>query len=56
MAIKSKSLSSAELSEIEDEWNDSTVVKKLLGHIRYLTDALIRLTGDKVAEEEEDAG
>ena len=51
MAIKSKSLSSAELSEIEDEWNDSTVVQKLLGHIHYLTDSIIRLTGEAVTEE-----
>lgn len=42
MAIKAKSLTSEELDQIKDEWEDSTVVTKLLGHIMYLTDALIR--------------
>ncbi len=44
--IKSKQLSADELGKIEDEWDDSTVVKNLLGHIRYLTDALISERGN----------
>jgi len=45
--IKAKQLPADELGVIEDEWSDSTVVKKLLGHIRYLTDAVIRERGKK---------
>lgn len=44
--IKAKQLSADELGVIEDEWDDSTTVKSLLGHIRYLTDALIRQRGE----------
>jgi len=51
--IKAKALSADELGKIEDEWNDSTVVKQLLGHIRYLTDAIIQGRG-KAAEESGD--
>ncbi len=39
--IEVKRLTSEELGKIEDEWDDSTVVKKLLGHVMYLTDALL---------------
>lgn len=48
--IQAKSLSSEELAKIEDEWIDSTVVKSLLGHIMYLTDAIIRQQGEQRAE------
>lgn len=44
--IKSNQLSADELALIEEEWIDSTTVKELLGHIRYLTDALIRQRGE----------
>lgn len=40
--IKAKALSADELGVIEDEWIDSTTVKQLLGHIRYLTDRIIQ--------------
>lgn len=48
--IPSKSLTSEELGKIEDEWEDSTVVTKLLGHIMYLTDAIIREAGQQRPE------
>lgn len=41
MAIETKALSTEEIGKIEEEWSDSTVVKQLLGHIRYLTDQII---------------
>jgi len=49
--IQSEALSSEELAKIEDEWSDSTVVKSLLGHIRYLTDAIIRQQGEHQGED-----
>jgi len=42
MTIKAKALTSQELSQIEAEWNDSKTVESLLGHISYLTEALIK--------------
>lgn len=50
MIIKSKSLSSEELSKIEDEWSDSKVVCELLSHISYLTDTIISLVGENESE------
>jgi len=49
--IQSEALSSEELAKIEDEWSDSTVVKSLLGHIQYLTDAIIRQQGEQKGED-----
>lgn len=54
MQIKTKSLSSAELDKIEAEWSDSMAVCSLLGHIRYLQDAIILLVGDPNDPEKED--
>ncbi len=54
--IQAKSLTSEELGQIEDEWEDSTVVRKLLGHVMYLTDTIIRLTGQQEAHKGEDRG
>jgi len=47
MTIKAKALTSADLSKIEEEWNDSKTVVSLLAHISYLTEALIQAAHPK---------
>lgn len=51
MSIPAKSLSSYELAKIEQEWSDSNAVCSLLGHINYLTDAIVLLVGQKEDDE-----
>lgn len=45
--VVAKSLTSSELSKIEEEWEDSKVVCQLLAHIAYLNDAIIDLVGSR---------
>lgn len=45
MEIKAHQLSADELAKIEEEWSDSNCVTQLLGHVRYLQDALVAMVG-----------
>lgn len=36
-----KSLTVQEITRINEEWNDSTVVKQLLGHIQHLNQVIV---------------
>ena len=54
--IKPKSLSSEQLSRIEDEWCDSKVVCELLGHVNHLTDTILDLVSKDEPEKGSDDG
>ena len=36
-----KQLTVQEITRINEEWNDSTVVKQLLGHVQYLNQVIV---------------
>ena len=41
-----------EITRINEEWNDSTVVKKLLGHIQYLNQVIVTQASNMTEKKE----